>query len=341
MTTRACRSELLALVLAALLAMYGVPLSAYQTYGVQTSGGRVVTMKWGKLPVRYFVTNRGVPGVSVDDFRAAAGRAFASWEGVSTASVSSQFVGFTSAEPFDDDGQVTLGFMSRPDLDRVLGATDFLIDDATGELVESDIFFNSTFAWSVASSGETGKYDLESIILHETGHLLGLGHSALGETELRAGGGRRVIASEAVMFPIAFSAGNISGRTLKADDIAGISALYPKSGFASESGSISGHVTHDGRGVFGAHIVAFNPETRALVGNFSVDANGSFVISSLKPGAYIVRVEPLDDADPESFFGSGDIGKVDVSFRVTFAKGFAIVPRGGGSSPLEVAVASK
>ena len=40
--------------------------------------------------------------------------------------------------------------MSEPSLDRVLASTSYLVDDATGELLESDIFFNSAFPWSVA-----------------------------------------------------------------------------------------------------------------------------------------------------------------------------------------------
>ena len=66
----------------------------------------------------------------------------------------------------------------------MLGETSFLIDEVTGEILESDIVLNSTFPWSVAAGGEAGRHDVESIVLHEVGHLLGLGHSALGETEL-------------------------------------------------------------------------------------------------------------------------------------------------------------
>ena len=126
---------------------------------------------------------------------------------MATASVTYQFAGFTAALPLDEDGLSTIGFAPRPDLDRVLAATNFLFDTTTGELLESDIFFNTAFSWSVAQSGEAGRYDLESIALHEEGHFSGLGHSALGETEVFAGSGRRVIGAEAVMFPIAFSAG--------------------------------------------------------------------------------------------------------------------------------------
>lgn len=321
------------------LAAVGHP-SAYQTYGV-SAGGRSVALKWTKMPVRYYVTDRGVSGVTSAQMRDAAGRAFATWQGVSSATVSAEFAGFTAANPFDDDGLTTLGFLSRPDLDRVLGATDFLIDNTTGAIVEADIFFNSAQPWSVAAAGESGRFDLETIILHETGHLFGLGHSSLGETELRAGGGRRVLAAEAVMFPIAFAAGSVNDRTPRADDIAGLSELYPASGFSGRSGSLSGHVTKDGKGVFGAHVVAFNPQTGKLVGNLAVDSQGTFVISSLEPGLYVVRVEPIDDADLDSFFTDEDIPKVDLNFRITYFDRLIAVPAGGGSLAAEIKVAAK
>jgi hypothetical protein len=220
----------------------------------------------------------------------------------------------------------------------VLGATTFLIDRVTGEIVESDIFFNSAFPWSVAANGEGGRFDLESIVLHETGHLFGLGHSALGETEL-TGGGRRVIAAETVMFPVAFSPGSTTARTLRPDDVAGLSRLYPDAGADSETGTISGRVTRDGRGVFGAHVVAFNPKTGVLVGGLTSDGEGRFVIGGLDPGAHIVRVEPIDDADPESFFDNP--GEVDVGFRVAYHEGLVLVPKGGGAAAIEIEVVAR
>jgi hypothetical protein len=321
-----------------LLALAGVRLPAYQTFGVRVDG-RVVELKWANGPIRYYVTNRGVSRVSAEDLRAAAGRAFSTWQGVQSAAVATEFLGFTSAEPFDDDGRVTLGFLNRPDLDRVLGATNFLVDRVTGEILESDIFFNAAFPWSVAGGGENGRFDLESIVLHETGHLLGLGHSAIGETELRPGGGRSVLAAGSVMFPIAFSPGNTSGRDLKPDDVAGLSSLYPGEGASRDTGTISGRVTRDGRGVLGAHVVAFNPETGTLVGGFTVNEDGQFVISRLEPGPYLLRVEPIDDADLDSFFD--DASGVDVDFRVAYHEGLVTVPRGGGAPAVEVKVVGK
>ena len=93
--------------------------------------------------------------------------------------------------------------------------------------------------------------------------------------------------------------------------------------------------------MFGAHVVAFNPSTGALVGNFSLDARGSFTISSLAPGPYIVRVEPLDDADLDSFFDDAMIAKVDVNFRVTYYQGLVVVPAGGAARSIDITVTAK
>jgi protocatechuate 3,4-dioxygenase beta subunit len=100
-------------------------------------------------------------------------------------------------------------------------------------------------------------------------------------------------------------------------------------------------VTKNGRGVVGAHIVAFSPATGVLVGNFSADSNGAFTIASLAPGPYIIRVEPMDDAELESFFDDSVIPTVDLDFRVTYHTGLVVVPPGGGASPIEVRVVAK
>jgi hypothetical protein len=324
-------------LIASLVLCHAAPALAYLKFGAQV-GNRQVAVKWARMPVRYFVSDRGVPGVTAGDLQAAADRAFSTWQAVPTSSIAYQFVGTTAALPGEEDGQTTLGFLARPDLNRVLASTNILLDEATGEILEADIFFNSVFRWSIAPSGEPNRYDLETIALHEIGHLSGLGHSALGETEIAPDGGRRVIASEAIMFPIAFAAGNVSARTLRADDIAGISDLYPDGSF-NQTGSVSGRVTRNGQGVFGAHIVAFDPADGSLVGNFSLDDRGRFAIAGLSPGPHVIRLEPLDDADVTSFFSEST--QVDLDFRVTFFDRLVVVPRGGDSGSIELKVVAK
>ncbi len=319
----------------------GTPVGghAYQHYGVKVDN-KIVRLKWNRMPVQYYIRNTGVAGVSASQLQAAVDAAFTTWHDVQTAAVSAQFAGYTTAQPTDDDGLSVLGFLSNPQEPDVLGSTNWLIDDTTGEIIESDIFFNSapTIPWSVASNGETGRFDLQSIATHEIGHLWGLGHSALGETE-QVTGGRRVIAKGSVMFPIAFSPGNTLDRVLQPDDVAGISDLYPAGDFQSETGSVTGQVTKNGKGVFGAHVLAFSPSAGTLVGNFTQDSNGAFTISGLAPGPVILRAEPVDDADLDSFFD--DPSKVDVNFTIAYYDRFAIVPAGGSTPQVRIQVTPK
>jgi hypothetical protein len=321
-----------------LLSEFSSPLLAYLKIGSRLQN-RVVSVRWRDFPIRYYVTDAGTSDVSATQFQGAVTRAFNTWNAVEGATTSSEFAGFTRARPQDDDGMVVLGYANRPDLERTLAATNFLIDITNGEIVESDIFFNSAFVWSTAANGQSGRFDVESIALHEIGHLHGLGHSALGETEMGPTG-RRVLGAESVMFPIAFTAGSTADRTLRADDIAGIGDLYPASdGMSRRLGSISGRITKNGAGVVGAHIVAFNPSTGALVGGFTLEENGSFTIARLEPGPYILRVEPLDDGDIESFFDAST--NVDLNFKVRFHDRIVAVPRGGGTTGIEIRVDPK
>jgi len=324
-------------LVAALVVLFSAAhAQAYLKLGT-TINGKVISLKWDTFPIRYFISNHGVPGVQATDLRDAVGRAFASWKAIPNTSISSQFAGFTQASPLGDDNMTVIGFANRPDLDRVLGSTSFTVDIVSGEIVDADIFLNSSFAWSVAPGGDPGAYDVESIALHEIGHLHGLVHSALGETQLMGGSNRLVLAAEATMFPVAFSAGSVNARTPRADDIAGISDLYGTSAFRQSTGSISGRVTRDGVGLFGAHVIAFSPQTGKLVAGFTLDDDGSFIIAGLDPGPQVIRAEPLDDADPDSFFDT----TVDVDFKPAFSTRLVVVPEGGTANDVEVKVVSK
>src|SRR4030095_4318628 len=103
---------------------------------------------------------------------------------------------------------------------------------------EADIVFSQSL--SFATSGETGKYDIQSVLTHEIGHFVGLDHSGLVSS---------------VMVPFA-APGQLEQRTLAYDDIAGVSEIYPRAVTGFAPGTIRGAVFAGSAAVSGAHVVA-------------------------------------------------------------------------------------
>ena len=112
-------------------------LDAYLKLGTRV-GANLVPLHWTAFPIRYFVTNRDVAGVTAPQLQQAVASGLSTWAAVPGVSISSQFVGFTGANPASGDGMTVIGFQNRPDLDRVLGSTSFTFDSLTGEVIESD-----------------------------------------------------------------------------------------------------------------------------------------------------------------------------------------------------------
>ncbi len=110
--------------------------------------------------------------------------------------------------------------------------------------------------------------------VHEMGHALGLQHTF---TSSAMSTGMTRTTSRA--------------KPLEADDVAGISLLYPGRTFATSFGSISGRVTTSGQGVHMASVVALRPAGSAI--STVTNPDGSYRIDGLPPDTYWVYVHPL------------------------------------------------
>ena len=191
------------------------------------------------------------------------------------------------------------------------------------EIVDADIYFrpldsaNFTFATREAFAANPNSFDLESVLTHELGHFFGFSHSAVMRAMMYPYASRGIVTGTARCTP-----GTVCDTPLADDDRAGLRVLYPNAADTTNVGSISGYVLpanpltltglpapSPGRsvtGIFGAHVVAVDAATGAVVagtlGGWSCNPSslptqfdGFYKIEGLPVGrSYKLFVEPLD-----------------------------------------------
>jgi Carboxypeptidase regulatory-like domain len=223
------------------------------------------------------------------------------------------------------------------DVDVIVNAPGEVCGTATGggnnqpgySFVEFNDAWQQWFATTTAdtSVGEAflapvlGYADLQGVVTHELGHVLGFGHS-LVESNVTP-----ISSQVPTMFFMAQAEGTFSetaevydgctnvqtvqidgsttltggilgrsARTPEWDDRVTVGTTYPGPDFAASYGSISGAIT-DSSGVaqVGAHVVAVSSTdpVNLRVGTLS-RAGGAYTIAGLPPGRYYLQVESID-----------------------------------------------
>lgn len=174
----------------------------------------------------------------------------------------------------------------------------------------------SDYSNSVYFGGPSYSEEFFVTLVHEFGHSMGLQHTL----------------ASSVMSTIDTSASS-KGTPLGADDIAGISQLYPAGNFLSNTGSISGIVTLNGAGVNLASVVAVSPGAPAIAALTNPD--GTYQINGIPTGGstsayYYIYVNPLPppvegQGSPDNIFypknSSGAYLPPDTGFAAQFFPG--------------------
>ena len=206
----------------------------------RTCAAGVPTQGWdgpglGSYSFTYFIGNpfradNGIPaGLTLADVTGAFQRAAATWSSVvqvnfapaaafGAGEIDFYFHGIQVDHTFD--GAWNPGAGTGSVFAHSWGPPDVTFPIASGISNPGNLHFDIDETWTVGAAGtqvgvNSAIIDLESIILHELGHALGLDH----EDDLGAGPGA----------PIMQSFHNFNGiwaRTLTADDISGIQTLY-------------------------------------------------------------------------------------------------------------------
>jgi len=170
-----------------------------------------------------------------------------------------------------------------------------------GFITEADIVLNPFQQFS--TDGSFGRFDFESTLTHEIGHLLGLEHSfVLGATMYVHQAKNGV-----------YSLPAFSQRTLAEDDITGIRALY---GSKENDGECCGEIR--GKLIFPKGEVIQNSQVWAeeilsgrVVSGVLSNSDGDFRFDGLKKGDYRIYAQRMI-ADAENSFAAEQIGIVSV-----------------------------
>ena len=196
------------------LLLLGAPAHGY----VMDTDGHGHPLWWaGSNGIGYRLIAGNVPeGTTGED---AVHRAFASWSRAS-ANLEYRFDGHDEDAVQRNDGKNLVYWVYEDwPYDSALAAVTFrFYDTRNGKLIDADIVVNGeNYSWSDGGSG----YDIENSLAHEVGHFGGLGHSD---------------DSSATMFGRT-RAHETAKRSLEADDLAGLEAVYGGVAGSAQAGS--------------------------------------------------------------------------------------------------------
>ena len=172
----------------------------------KTSSGAEI--KWISSQATYKINGTDGPVNALQSLQAA----MKTWTDVST-SIFSFYYGGTSTSSAHGiyDGVNLINFAAMGQ-NGVLAENTYWFSPVSGQLLDSDIQFNTSYLWS--TDGSPGFYDIQNVGTHELGHSLSL-------KDLYDAAD-----SEKTMYGYA-AAGETKKRTLAQDDINGVVYLYP------------------------------------------------------------------------------------------------------------------
>ncbi|MDO9446834.1 MAG: matrixin family metalloprotease, partial [Candidatus Nitrotoga sp.] len=177
---------------------------------------------------------------------------------------------------------------------------------------------------------------MKVVLAHETGHLIGLDHTQLDNSQ------GLVNSNYPLMYPIAYR-----GLTsLHEDDTAAVSALYPTATVASVYGQLTGVFTQaNGTPIRGANIWAKDINTNKVFSSVSdyLSQNTGYFKFILLPGIYTLHAEAIHTG----FTSGSSVGPYsetssDLSFQPPlYNNGVAIAPMVfGGGAPTQLVIAT-
>jgi hypothetical protein len=194
-----------------------------QRNGCITKG---LLLYWKNACVTYAVNDKGATDIPAADASRIIDQAFATWTGA-TCPATAQKVGmsvtnlgavqcgevrYNSGSPNQNLIVFREDVWPYNDASNTLGLTTVTFNAESGEIYDADMEINATGKnLSITDTVPASGFDLLSVVTHEAGHFFGLAHATT---------------STATMFA-SYKPGTTTLRSLTADDIDGLCAIYP------------------------------------------------------------------------------------------------------------------
>jgi hypothetical protein len=231
----------------------GVESNGYDFHTTFGYGGA----KWSSPGLTYYVNTSGIDSVLRENLVDAGATV---WNAAGSAFVYSD--GGTTSAGFANDGLNVISWADGLPDGVIAWAQSYI---SGGRVTQCDIQSSNAFAWADGLTG-SGTMDVQSIVMHETGHWL-----RLLDQYMDGDSGK-------VMY--GFASEEQQKRVLSPGDLAGITWIYPGAG--SVTGTLTGTVTTGVTALAGVSVAVggMAPVTTA--------GNGTYTLSGISTGTYSV-----------------------------------------------------
>lgn len=238
------------------------------------------TLQWSNPDITWRLNSAGSDDIADDSHIAAIEHGFQSWEDLSGSSfdftrgadttdvapgASSHIVAFDES---NDSGYFPSG-------SGIVAITPISFDTGTGNILDADILFNGG-QYTFSTDGTTGTFDVQDVLSHEIGHLIGLDHSPQ---------------ISGTLWPYVSTAQWLH-RSLTTDDRSGAIALAPSGTQSRLTGTIKR--SSDNSVVSSAIVSAISAADGRLIGMTATTSTGAFTMRGVPAGSYWVHVTPLE-----------------------------------------------
>lgn len=221
------------------------------------------------------------------DVESAIKNAIAHWESVANVHISSFESKRRNASPAgargDGESLVTIAQTSEnlalfQPADTSISAKTRVFTDRNGFVTEADIVLNPYATFS--TDGSYATYDLEGVLTHEIGHLLGLRHSQIMGSVMHG----NVDINSTIGPGFAFR------KALSAEDIASVRALYGAAGNGEACcGQVRGKLLPTETPLAGS-LILLEDKNGEIAAGTRFDAAGEFSFAGLTTGTYAVLI---------------------------------------------------